>query len=707
MGIIGKIRKHSWIAVVLVGGATLAFILGDLTKNRNRVPDMGKIDGTTITDQHFEVLYNEMRTQVMRNQGLASLNSDQEFQVREQVWQNLVQETLLGEQYAKLGITLTEAELSDMYTGEFIHPYLKQMFTDPKTGVYNTSAIQYYIENFDKLDTNAKQQWVEVERTVTQDREQQKYGMMISQAMYIPKVMAKKIAEINANSSNVRVAALSFQTIKDEEAKPTEEDYKNYYNEHKAEFRVYEDMRQLDYVVFPINPTKEDYAKIETEANNTWAELQTMDTATALDFSFFVNSESDQSYDSTWHKTTDFMAPLDSIISHTAAGAYIAPRVIGKAWVMGKVQGVEMRPDSLRASTIWVMNQSAGGSITRTDAQAKAMADSVMAKLKKGTITFDEAVKQYSDNKENNGDMGWALDGGYGFLNEKVMETPVDGFFMMEHPQKYGYMIVRVTGKTTPQKKVRVAVITKNIEASEQTEKSIYNVANMFAGQNRNHAAMIAAAQEQNLQVHSDNVTRMSPTVQGVTNGREIVRWAFGDKIEKGAVADQIFNTDNAFVVCALKDVFKKGYATLEQARQFMEQPVKLEKKGTVALAKADKAYKASKDINTVATTLGTTVDTVADVTFNGYYFGKFGMEPKAQAVVAMNAMKNNKQLIAPVKGASGVYVIQIDNITKSGNGDPSGIQADMQQNMMQKSQGVLQALRVKANIEDHRDKFF
>lgn len=706
MAIIGKIRKHSWLAVVLVGVATLAFILGDFTKNRKGIPDMGKIDGNTITNQHFESLYETTKTQVMRSQGIASLTNDQEYQLREQVWQQLLQETLMGEQYQKLGIAISKAELNDMYSGDFIHPYVRQAFTDPKTGAFNSQAIQYYTEHFSELDTMYQQQWVEIERTVREDREQQKYSNLISQAMYVPKPMAQKIAEISSASANVRVAALSLQNIKDEEAVPTDEDYTKYYNEHKAEYRIYDEMRQLDYIVFPVAPSAEDMANIQRETEKAWAELQTMDTASALDFSFFVNSESDKSFDTMWHKTSDFMSPLDSIIKSTPSKGYFAPRIIGNAWVMGHVQDIAMRPDSLRASAIWVMNQSAGGNITRTAEQAKAIADSVESNLRSGRTTWDQAVQQYSDNKENNGDMGWALDGGYGFLNEKVRETPVDGIFMMEHPQKFGYLIVRVTGKTAPQQKYRVALITKNIVPSDKTEKEVYNKANMFAGQNRTHAAMIAAAQQQNLQVHSDNVALMSQTVQGVQNGREIVRWAFGENAEKGAVADQVFNPENAYVVCALKDVLKKGYATLEQARQYMDVPVKVAKKAEVAMAKAEKAFKASKDINAIAAQLGTTVDTVADVSFNGYYFGGYGMEPKAQAAVAVNAAKKNNKLIAPVKGASGVYVIQIDSVS-SNTVDAADIQASLQQGEMQKVQGVLRALRMKANIEDHRDKFF
>ena len=60
MAIIGSIRKHSWIAVAIVGIAILAFILGDLTKNRGGIPDMGKVNATTMTSQRFNELVSEM-----------------------------------------------------------------------------------------------------------------------------------------------------------------------------------------------------------------------------------------------------------------------------------------------------------------------------------------------------------------------------------------------------------------------------------------------------------------------------------------------------------------------------------------------------------------------------------------------------------------------------------------------------------------------
>ena len=400
---------------------------------------------------------------------------------------------------------------------------------------------------------------------------------------------------------------------------------------------------------------------------------------------------------------------MDSIIARTNAGTLIAPQIVGNAWMMAKVQKTDMRPDSIRASIIWIMNNKAGGNITRNEEQAKALKDSAEAMLKIG-MPFEEVVKQFSDSKENDGDQGWQLDGNYGFLNEDIISHAEGSTFTLERPDKLGYCIVKVTGKTTPARKYRVAMLSRNIVPSDATEKNIYNTANHFAGQNRTYTEMIAAAQEQNLMVRSDRITMMANTIGGIANSREIVRWAFDKETEIGDVAGQVFTLDDECIVVALKDIFKQGYATLEQVRPMIENQVRLEKKGEMLMAKASEAAKGSKDISALASTLGTTVDTVSGVTFDAYYFGKFGMEPKLQAIVA--ATQGNK-LVGPVKGAQGVYMVQIDNQTKIANSEEemktkvATIRAQMAQEASQKANGILTLLTDNAKITDQRNQHF
>ena len=702
MGIIGSIRKHSGWAVAIVGIAILAFILGDLTKNNGGIPDVGKVNGETMTSQRFNEMVAEMENNYKMQQQTTQVPAEMEQQIREQVWQQFVDETLMEEQTAKLGLRVSPAEVNDMFTGTFIHPYVRQSFTDPQTGQFDVRYVNQFIENFDQLDTTRRMQWVELEKYVKTDREQQKYTTLINAGFYMPKALAAKVAEYSKTVANVRAVALPFSSVTDEEAAIADADYQNYYNKHKAEFRVREELRDLEFIAFPVNPTPQDLADIQEQVNKTWAEFQTVP---ADEVAFFVNAESDRSYDSTYKRANTFKAPFDEQIAAAKDGDMLAPVMAGNEWMMAKVISSAVRPDSLRASVIYILNQNAGGNIMRSDAQAKSLADSVLALLNGNKMSFEQAVEQYSDDPqkaETKGDMNWQLDGGYGFLNEELVSRAVGSCFIYEHPQGVGYFVVKVTDKTPAAKKYRVALISREIVPSNATNRAVYNEANRFAGQNRNYTDFSAAAQQDNMQVRSARVTMMMDNMAGINNARSIVQWAFNEDTKVGDVADQVYECDGMFVVVALKDVLKKGYATLEQVRPMIEQPVRIEKKAEVLLARASEAVKAAQDINSIAMKLNATVDTIDSVSFNDYYLARYGMEPKVQAAIA--ASKGG--MVGPVKGASGVYMVQVDSKAPA-TIDESMVKMRMEQGYRSKARMASQVLRDKAKIEDQRNKFF
>lgn len=702
MGIIGSIRKHSGWAVAIVGIAILAFILGDLTKNRGGIPDVGKVNSETMTSQRFNELVTEMENNYKTRQQTAQVPAEVEQQIRDQVWQEFVEKTLLDEQTNKLGLQVTAAELSDMYTGKFVHPYVRQSFTDPQTGQFDMRQVNYWIENFDQLDTMRRMQWVEMEKAVRTDREQQKYSVLINSGFYMPKALAEKVASYSAQSSNVRTVALPFSSVADEEVTLADADYKKYYEEHKADFRVREELRDLEFITFPVNPTPKDLADLQAEVEKTWVEFQTVPDSELV---FFVNAESERSYDSTYVRASSFKAPFDEQIAAAKDGDMIAPAMVGNEWAMAKVIKSAMRPDSLRASWIIVLNQNAGAGITRSNEQAKSLADSVLNLVRTNKMDFETAVQQFSDDPQkanNNGDLEWQLDGNYGFLNEQLVSNPVGSCFVYEHPQGVGYYVVKVTGKTPMSKKYRVAMITREIVPSAATNRAVYNTANQFAGKNRNIAEFEAAAQQENLQVRNARTTMMSNNIAGINNARSIVQWAYNEDTKVGAVADQVYECDGVFVVVALKDVFKKGYATFDQVRPMIEQPVRLDKKGELLMARAEEAAKAGKDITSIATKLNVAIDTIDSIAFNDYYFGRFGMEPKVQATVA--ATKSG--LVGPIKGASGVYMVQVDSkAPRTVNAE--AIKSQLEMGYRNKVRMLTQVLRDNAKITDQRNRFF
>lgn len=702
MGIIGSIRKHSGWAVAIVGIAILAFILGDLTKNNGGIPDVGKVNGEVLTSQRFNEKVAEMENNYKVQQQTTQVPAEMENQIREQVWAQFVDESLMEEQAAKLGLRVSPAEVNDMFTGRFIHPYVRQSFTDPQSGQFDVRFVNQFIENFDQLDTMRRMQWVELEKYCRTDREQQKYSTLINSGFYMPKALAAKVAEYAGTVANVRVVSMPFSSVSDDEAAVADADYGKYYNEHKAEFRVREELRDLEFIAFPVNPTQQDLADIQEQVNKVWAEFQTVP---ADEVAFFVNAESDRSYDSSYRRANTFKAPFDEQIAAAKDGDMLAPVMAGNEWMMAKVISSAVRPDSLRASVVYILNQNAGGNIMRSDAQAKSLADSVLALVNGNKMTFEQAVEQFSDDPqkgETKGDMDWQLDGGYGFLNEELVNRPVGSCFVFEHPQGVGYFLVKVTDKTKAEKKYRVALITREIAASAATNRAVYNEANRFAGQNRNITDFTAAAQQQNLQVRNARVTMMSNNLSGIGNARSIVQWAYNDDTKVGAVADQVYECDGMFVVVALKDVFKKGFATLEQVRPMIEQAVRLDKKGELLMARADEAVKAAQDITSIAVKLNTTVDTIDSVSFADYYFDRYGMEPKVQA--AISAKKSG--LVGPVKGASGVYMVQIDSKAPRAAADGQ-VTMQLEQGYRSKARMASQVLREQAKIVDQRNKFF
>ena len=707
MAIIGEIRKHSGIAVLIVGIAIVAFIIGDLFKGNSKQPALGVIDGEEITYNRYYELITERENLIKQQQQTNQITNEQSYQIREEVWKELVETKLIGKEYDQLGLQISQREMSDMFVGDFIHPYLRQMFTDPSTGVYNTQLIAQYINNFEQLKPEQQYEWVQLEKYVKQSRQQEKYNVLVASGFYFPAKMVEKMAEIESHSANTRVISLPFQSVSDDQVSLTEEDYKAYYEKHKKEYKQQAQARDLDYIVFPVNPTASDMAKIQNSVFKVWNEFQTVGDD---EIAMFVNSESEANarYDSAFVKSSSFVAPFDSLIANATAGEFIAPQIVKQQWMMAKVQKIENRPDSLRASVIVVLNNNLGQEIPRTPEQSKALTDSIERELKAGRMDFTQAVMAFSDDPtktENQGDMGWALDGAYGMLNEQMISTNVNDVFVFERPDKGGYHIVKVTGKTPATKKYRVATIVRDIVPSDETANAVYAQANKFASDVMSHADMISAAQAQNLMIRNADFTLANANrLPGVENARPIIQWAFNEETEKGQVAPQVFESDDMYVVVALKEIREKGYATLDQVRNYIEGQVRNEKKAEILMDKAEKAMTASKDIVSLSVSLQSAIDSVSDVNFNNYSFGKFGPEMSALGSVA--ATKGAK-LLAPVKGYYGIYLIQVDDVQQKAAGDVNMKKQSLEMEAQQKVRYLLDILKENANVEDNRVIYF
>ena len=121
-------------------------------------------------------------------------------------------------------------------------------------------------------------------------------------------------------------------------------------------------------------------------------------------------------------------------------------------------------------------------------------------------------------------------------------------------------------------------------------------------------------------------------------------------------------------------------------------------------MAKAEEAVATTKDIVALSAKLQAPIDSVSDVNFNSYSFGKFG--PEMNAIGSVAATKEAK-LLAPMKGYYGVYLIQVDNVQQVSPADVNVKKQGMEMEAQQKLRYLMDVLKENTKIEDNRVIYF
>ncbi|MDR1006835.1 MAG: SurA N-terminal domain-containing protein [Bacteroidales bacterium] len=710
MAIIGSIRKHSALAVGFVAVAIVAFILGDLAQRGQKAPnEIAEVDNYDITFAQFnynlEQAENNMKQQYQTN----ALTNEQSFQIKQQVYNQLLQESLLAEQFDELGLVIGEEEMNDLFFGDFINPLVRQQIADPKTGQVNVQAIKQQIANFDKWPQEQQVSWKNFETYVRTSTLQQKYENLLSSGFYMPSAIAKHIADASNQTTDSRYVVLPFSSIEDKNVSLTDNDYKKYYNDHIKEFVIPETFREVNFVKFTVNPTPSDVQAISDSVNKIYAEFQQTE---AKELPSFVSLNSEHPYDSLYHKKNELQSYFpDSILADKGTGTFIAPRQVGSTWVMGKITDIQSRPDSVRFSQIVILNNKVSKEVTRTKEQADILIDSILKTSKANPNAFESFVQNSDDpeTKQSLGDAGWKLDG---TLQSNVFDSirilPKNSVFLYPLPDSIGAIIIKVTDKTEPVLKYQMATISVDIRPTDKTISAVKDKADIFLGSVKTIDEFVAAAQKQNLNIQTANVRDMDYQLTGTPYCREIIKWIFNDKTEKGEVAAEVYQLNDMFLVVGVKDIWEKGTIPLDKIKNQLEQQVKLEKKATTLMDKANNLLKSNKTIEAVALAAKGTVDSVGETSFSNPYFAQAG--PEMRVIGTLSAAKTTG-LQKPIKGFNGIYIVNVDKIgQKTTKEDPAALQ---QQYIMKSNQKTSQlrmpltVLQSKAKIDNHFSFFF
>ena len=707
MAIIGRIRKHSGIAVIIVGVAIAAFVIGDFGKKRAKgTNEVGSVNGEALPYQEFTNKVEESIQFQKENTGNDKITDEETYSIRQNTWNTLVKNLLMQAEYDELGLTVSSDELFDQVQGKNPHRFILQYFKDPKTNAYDPALVRNYLKNLDNMEPKNKEQWLRFEKAIKDDRIETKFNNLVKKGYYIPKAFLKKIYTESAQTLNIRSFSPALKTVPDNSVILADADYQAFYDKNKEMFFQEEPARELNYVLFEVKASDLDRKKIAEDVNSIYKDF-----LSSGDLPNYISANGDKKFDSTYKKKGSFPGILDSTALSSKPGAFYAPFELNNTWYMAKLLDIQERPDTMNGSQILITFAGSplkNESVKRTREQAKSRADSMITVLKKTPEKFREFAQKYSDfptAKDDGGELKEILDGqpNFGiFFNSGLTMKPND---MKVVETNIGYAIFRLSSKTKPIQKAKMAILQRNIEPSNQTFQETYLKASAFAGQNRTKDAFSKASTEKGLpNMTAENIREMDNFLNGLPSAREVVRWAYAENTKIGDISP-VFDLTGKYVVAILTGIGEKGYIPLDKVKERITQNVRNEKKITMLADQLTGSMKTIQNFYQLAIQSQAKIDTVK-LTFGGYNNSVIGREPE---IIGRLFTSKTGEVIGPLKGKYGVYMAIIDNINKvPEKQDFTGERMQQEAGFTNRSSGLIyEAIKKAGKIIDYRKNFF
>ena len=702
MATLEKIRSKGIIIASVVGLSLLAFILGDLLDSRQSLfsgnkQDVGEIAGTTIPIQQLEQKINELTEIHKMNSGQGNVDEKTLDGIREQAWQQITNDMVMGKEYDKLGLTVSSDELFDLVQGANPHQIIRQIFTNPQTGEFNKSNLLSFLKNMDQDQTGKQKMfWLYVEDQIKSDRMNTKYTNLIRKGLSAPTFLAKNDFIENNKKTDFNYILLRYNSISDSAVKITSSDLKKYYNDHKFLFDQTAS-RDIEYVSFDVLPSKSDISGAED-----WISKVKPDFNSTTEVEQFVNGNSDIPYNDKSYKPGQLPDSLDNFMFRSSVGDVYGPYLDNGSYKLARLYKVVNLPDSVKARHILISPKAQTKEATLS---AKVTADSIKNLLDKGG-DFAVLAMSFSDDKSNaekGGDLGWFQEGlMVKPFNDAAFEGKKGETKVIE--TRFGYHILQVLDKSKDIKKVKVAVIERKIEPSQPTFNKVYADANKFAATNRTYEQFNAAITKQNFAKKlATNIAETDKAIPGLEQPRAILRWMYSS--DKLTVSEPI-DLGDRYVVAALTAIRKKGTAPIEQVKAEVELQVRKEKKAEKLAEQINKAKSGVSNIQDLGLKLNVPVEVANGISFSTYSLPSSGIEPK---VIAAGTNFGKSKISEPINGNNGVYVLYVSNIT---NAPLSKDYADSKQRMgytfqTRASYDSYNSLRKLAKIVDNRAKFY
>ncbi|MDP4722908.1 MAG: peptidylprolyl isomerase [Crocinitomicaceae bacterium] len=733
MALIGKIRAKSGLLVAMIGIALLAFILNDyqsLFGIGEGEYGIGLVFGDKVDPATYSIASAKFQEQE-RNQAAQNSKAFTETDMEassDKAWNFMVDSTILSKEYEKLGIGVTDRELDSYWyakDGFNVLQDLNQFFTDSLTGIQTPQSIENgrvklkaTLDNLKKSkEAQAVDQWNGFKSYHTDRRKTEKYFGLLKQGVYVTDLEAEDQYYANNEKKTISFTVRRYTEISDADIKVSETELKAFYEAHKGDKKYAVRNPSRDVKMFDVNirPSKAD-SSVFTNKMNT---LRAGFSASTNDSAFVAKNSETPVYFSDKRSTSvpeghpkadryqTYPMSLDTIFKTAALGQLVGPYVSKEKMVLSKVIG--FTPASLKARHILISTNSSKDE--KVIAAKKKTADSIAKVLNK--TNWDAMANKYSE------DPGSKDKGGvYEDFLEGDMVKEFGGYCATAPIGKvgvvktdFGFHIIEVLDRA-PGKFPLLASISVTFKPSDETVANMESEVNGILMKldrkiSKEEDAFKKAALFDTIVTRANYAPRViqiedkAPKVYGFTTTMardRVLEMAYAEDATVGTMTLSPIRDKEKYVIAMISAIRPEGEPLFENVRAQMERELVQEKK-----AKRFMNQMAGKSLQAISKRFNTPIID-GEVTFGNPQISNAGYEPTIIGNLFSGALKKGQRTL-PIKGETGVYVIQIKSSTKAPA--TTNFQAEKDQLMQGLANQVegqaMGGLRKKAGVVDNR----